>query len=94
LVWFFSLPNRFKPIETKQTQCKGLNPHRKILKPLNISSKLSNSNAFCVPRSQQIKLTKETSVVLMKPTLMNRPMEDWKIKREEEKIVRVNIQKG
>jgi len=29
----------------------------------------------------------ETPVKLMKPALMNRPIEDWKIKREKDRIV-------
>jgi hypothetical protein len=62
LVRFFSLPNRFKQIETEQTQRKGIESPSKNLETLKHILETLQLKAFCVPRSQQIKLTKETSL--------------------------------
>jgi hypothetical protein len=88
--------NRLKLNNTTQgieSPSKDLETVKHILEALQLKCLLR----FKKPTNQTNQRNfayEETPVVLMKPALMNRLMEDWKIKREEDRIEGVNIQDG
>jgi hypothetical protein len=88
--------NRLKLNNTAQgieSPSKDLETVKHILEALQLKCLLR----FKKPTNQTNQRNfayEETPVVLMKPALMNRLMEDWKIKREEDRIEGVNIQDG
>jgi hypothetical protein len=88
--------NRLKLNNTTQgieSPSKDLETVKHILEALQLKCLLR----FKKPTNQTDQRNfayEETPVVLMKPALMNRPMKDWKIKREEDRIEGVNIQDG